>query len=625
MIVPMKKVTLVVLDREREKALKALRKVGVLHVEGRPAESADLVELERAAARLDHAYSILAEIKLPDAGRGGDSPRLDRAETFALVDRVYTLSDERHAAREEAARIESELGRLRPWGAVDPADFDYLAERGIYLFPFEMSVEDYTGLPESVRTIVVGRDKKVIRLVVWGESDLLHEGIPASARELVLPEKSTRALEADLARVRKIVPAIDERLRADAARKESILALRAELGREIEFERVRAGMPLLALSAREEGSAGPDADVAWLTGFAPADEVHRLEEAARKNGWALAADDPADEDNVPTKVRNNRLVNLISPLLDFLGTVPGYREIDISAWFLLFFGIFFAMIFGDGGYGVLLAVLSVFGILKSRAKGEKPHVGLYMFLYLSLMTVAWGAATCTWFGVPVELLPASLRSIAIPAFSNENPDAATNIKIFCFALGLAQISLAHVIGIIRNIRSLKVLGELGALMLTVGMFFVVLNLVVDAERFPLTNPVLGLVGGGFLLNFAFINYAGSVGGGILESLKNIITMLLGVVNMFGDIMSYIRLWAVGLAGSAISATVNAMAGPFLGGFALFAAAAVLLLFGHGLNFVMNVLSVIVHGVRLNTLEFSNHLGLTWSGFKYEPFSETGKK
>jgi len=114
-IVPMKKVTLVVLDREREKALKALRKVGVLHVEGRPAESADLVELERAAARLDHAYSILAEIKLPDAGRGGDSPRLDRAETFALVDRVYTLSDERHAAREEAARIESELGRLSPW------------------------------------------------------------------------------------------------------------------------------------------------------------------------------------------------------------------------------------------------------------------------------------------------------------------------------------------------------------------------------------------------------------------------------------------------------------------------------------------------------------------------------
>jgi V/A-type H+-transporting ATPase subunit I len=161
-------------------------------------------------------------------------------------------------------------------------------------------------------------------------------------------------------------------------------------------------------------------------------------------------------------------------------------------------------------------------------------------------------------------------------------------------------------------------------MMTVGMYFVVLNLVVSAEKYPLSDIILGSIGAGFLLNFIFINFEGAIGKGILESLKNIITMCLGVVNMFGDIMSYIRLWAVGLAGAAISATVNEMAGPFLGGFIIFAGV-LLLVFGHGLNYVMNALSVIVHGVRLNTLEFSNHLGLTWSGFKYEPFSETGNK
>jgi V/A-type H+-transporting ATPase subunit I len=187
-----------------------------------------------------------------------------------------------------------------------------------------------------------------------------------------------------------------------------------------------------------------------------------------------------------------------------------------------------------------------------------------------------------------------------------------------------QISLAHVIGMVNNRKSLKFLGEAGALALAVGMYFVVLNLVVDAQKYPMTPTVLGLVGGGFAVNFLFINYSGSVMGGLLESLKNIITMVLGVVNMFGDIMSYIRLWAVGLAGAAISSTINVMAGPMLGGFIVFAGI-VLLLFGHGLNTVMNVLSVLVHGVRLNTLEFSNHLGLTWSGFKYEPFSETGRK
>jgi V/A-type H+-transporting ATPase subunit I len=129
-----------------------------------------------------------------------------------------------------------------------------------------------------------------------------------------------------------------------------------------------------------------------------------------------------------------------------------------------------------------------------------------------------------------------------------------------------------------------------------------------------------LIGVGFVLNFVFANYEGSVIKSILESCKNIISVLLGVVNVFSDIVSYIRLWAVGLAGAAIAQTVNEMAGPTLGGFLIFAGI-LLLVFGHGLNMILNVLSVIVHGVRLNTLEFSSHLGMSWSGFSYKPFAE----
>jgi V/A-type H+-transporting ATPase subunit I len=85
-------------------------------------------------------------------------------------------------------------------------------------------------------------------------------------------------------------------------------------------------------------------------------------------------------------------------------------------------------------------------------------------------------------------------------------------------------------------------------------------------------------------------------------------------------MSYIRLWAVGLAGAAIANTVNSMAGPMLGSF-IFFMGVILLVFGHGLNLVLNALSVLVHGVRLNTLEFSGHVGLTWAGTPYKPFKE----
>ena len=163
-----------------------------------------------------------------------------------------------------------------------------------------------------------------------------------------------------------------------------------------------------------------------------------------------------------------------------------------------------------------------------------------------------------------------------------------------------------------------------------GMFWIVLSMVVNSKVFvmlgnigdiPVGKIEVSLIAVGFVMSFIFSNYDGSIGKSILESCKNIISVLLGVVNVFSDIVSYIRLWAVGLAGAAISDTVNTMAGPILGHAILFIAAIALLVFGHGLNMVLNLLSVIVHGVRLNTLEFSTHLGVSWSGKKYEPFSE----
>ncbi|MDR0403654.1 MAG: V-type ATP synthase subunit I, partial [Treponema sp.] len=167
-----------------------------------------------------------------------------------------------------------------------------------------------------------------------------------------------------------------------------------------------------------------------------------------------------------------------------------------------------------------------------------------------------------------------------------------------------------------------------------GMYCIILFLIAsnEARQIPLFRPAVYIFGGGFVLNFVFANYDGSVGRSILESLKNIISVILGIANVFSDIMSYIRLWAVGLAGAAIAGTVNEMAGGILGGagpvalhFVVFALGTLLLVFGHGLNLVLNALSVLVHGVRLNTLEFSGHVGLTWAGSAYRPFAKRTNK
>ncbi len=327
-------------------------------------------------------------------------------------------------------------------------------------------------------------------------------------------------------------------------------------------------------------------------------------------------------------------------MTDFLGTVPGYFEYDISGWFLGFILIFFGIIFGDGGYGLLICAAA--GLLIGKAKlSGKPISSAYLLIgLLGLATILWGMLTCTWFGLAPEALPGWLKALSVPVLSNVHADriwhpfwtngevgltTAQNTQIFCFTLALVQLTVAHVKGLVRNRRSLKLLADLGAILQLAGMYYVVLSMVVNGAVFPLGSPVgiiaIGLVGAGFLLSFVFASYEGSIGAAILDSLKNIVSVLLGVVNVFSDIVSYIRLWAVGLAGAAISTTVNELAGPLFGDLLFVAIAVVLLVFGHGLNMILNVLSVIVHGVRLNTLEFSSHLDMSWSGHKYKPFAE----
>ena len=182
----------------------------------------------------------------------------------------------------------------------------------------------------------------------------------------------------------------------------------------------------------------------------------------------------------------------------------------------------------------------------------------------------------------------------------------------------------------RNKGSIKILGDIGSVLQLLGIYYLVLSLVVNAEVFsfglviggiPIGTVAIALIGVGFILSFVFSNYEGSIIKSILSSLTNIVSILLGVVNVFSDIVSYIRLLAVGIAGAAISATVNELVSPLLGNFMFMIFAIVLLVFGHGLNMILNILSVIVHGIRLNTLEFSSHLDMSWSGHKFKPFKE----
>lgn len=620
MIVPMKKVTLLVLKNEQRHALKDLRKLGLLHIEDRSANGTLINELKSEKNDITLAMSLLTEY-LPKKEKKGVTPPslLSEEDTLTFVDSVLSLTASYKSNMEESARLSGEIASYAEWGEINTADFNFLEEKGVYLFPATTSLKTYSSLSEDIKTILVGQGKTGVKFLIWSKTNALPADLPQDIIPLKLPETSVKALKEKLKSLTAKISSYKQEMTKMSAYLNSLHALDEIVTKKLQFEIVHDGMQTIDFGDQDDKER---VQLVWLTGYIPCEDEANLSSLAKEKSWAYISQDPEEEDPVPTKIKYNKITAVIAPLTDFLGTVPGYREPDISIWFLLFFGIFFAMIFGDGGYGLLTIAISIGMMVKAKAKGEKITTAMQMFLYLGVMTTIWGVLTCSWFGADPVYLPEALKSIAIHGISAMEKAGVRNKNIMhvSFSIGIIHLSIAHIIGIIRNRKSLKLLSDAGSLSMLIGMYFVILNIIISAEKYPITNAVKLCILIGFIVNFIFANYEGSVLKSIGEACKNLISMILGLVNVFSDLMSYIRLWAVGLAGGAISMTVNTMAGPMLGGFIIFIGM-VLLVFGHGLNCIMNVLSVIVHGVRLNTMEFSTHVGLTWSGFKYMPFSE----
>jgi V/A-type H+-transporting ATPase subunit I len=351
--------------------------------------------------------------------------------------------------------------------------------------------------------------------------------------------------------------------------------------------------------------------LAWLQGFCPLDSVKKIKKTAQKNSWAIAVEKPDNPREVPTLIKNPKWVEIIKHVFNFMGTLPGYKEYDISFWFLLFFSLFFAMLVGDAGYGIIFLIATY---LARRKFKQAPAAPFFLIYTLSFATVIWGALSGNWFGVEaIAKLP--LFNFLVLDQINSFAKMNQNFMIyFCFIIGVVHLSIAHLIKSFRYLNSLKALAEIGWVCILWTAFFVASQLLVGK---PFPNFTLWLGVAGITAVILFSNFQKNVLKGALSTLG---TLPLDVISSFTDIISYLRLFAVGYATLAVATAFNTMAtstglGGFLGG----AVAAIILFFGHSLNILLCLMSVVVHGIRLNLLEFSGQLGMEWSGKEYRPF------
>lgn len=596
MIVPMKKVSLVTLSASIEETLKNLRKVGLIHLEYEDAKSPNLQELTERRSDAEKALAAIPQEPVPD---GSDTP----SEADAIIDRVLRITAQVRDLRDEADGINREYERYAPWGEFNPGDLSELAEHGLTVKLYQLTRDQFENI-EGVRPYVISREKTVVRIALVGEE---LSDIP----EMVPPSMSLGDMKKRKADIAESVDELETELGSFSTSRTEIEEKLAELDQAIEFERATLSM----------GDAG---SLAHITGFVPEAKIQKISAAAKKHAWALLIGDPDEEDIVPVLLENKKPVRIISPMFDLLGALPGYREYDISFWFLLFFTLFFAMIIGDAGYGLIFLGLSVLTVILRKAKGKAAGREMILFTVLSSATVIWGSLSGTWFGSRAIAEAAPFRYLVLEPISTFNPRSSEAVKYFCFIIGTAQIVLAHgwnFISYIRKKPRLKAFGELGWMVMVFGLFYLVLNLVLDPVAYPVPQFALYMIAGGLGFVVLFAGQDGKFFRGLLNGLKGLFQTFLDSIGAFADVISYIRLFAVGLATVEIAKSFNAMAADMGSSVVGLIGAILVLIIGHGINIVMGALSVIVHGVRLNMLEFSGHLNMEWSGISYTPFRE----
>lgn len=293
-------------------------------------------------------------------------------------------------------------------------------------------------------------------------------------------------------------------------------------------------------------------------------------------------------------------------LFRVLGLEPGYREVDVAASFMIALPVFAAMLISDAGYSLLFALGPV---LFYRRLVEHAGVELTrLLIVIGCLGMVWGLATGSFFGLDISRLLFGREPFITISLDDE---ARRFLMLLSFAIGAFHLSVARAWRALVLFPHLSALAQVGWCVFLWGMFGVVRYFVLGGAL-GWDTPFPYLLGVGAVLAILFA-----------EPRSNPLTMLaLGLANFplsmlgtFSDIMSYVRLMAIGLAGSALAVQFNALAvaaGPWL--------MAPILLFGHGLNVGLCLIALFAHGVRLNVLEFSGNIGMEWTGYPYRPYT-----
>lgn len=551
-------------------------------------------ELSKAIERAGHLKRVARELA---------SLKIAATEPFSSVDEAVAAYDEATAkiAQNSAivARARQEAEQVAVWGDFDPDQIYRLQDAGIRLRFFETTNKAYKPEWEEQYPIeVVHRDANTVHFVVAekAEEPLV---IDIQALEIAPPVNSYVQKESEINRLEAEIEEHRGRVARAALHRQEIIETAEQMSQNIDYEYVK-----------KAGDEGAEGTLKILEGWSPNEDRAAIEEFAASQDVIFTVEDGRMEHNPPIKLKNNFFSRVYEPI-GKLYLLPRYDELDMTPFFAPFFMLFFGMCFGDAGYGLLLIVAILVLWKKIPAKFRD---FAWLGIFLNLGAVVFGTLTGNVFGIEIFKLQALVPYKEFFLDSN-------TVFYLSVVIGAIQVLFAQILRIFNRIKRggsfIYGVSSIGWVLLFISSIVAFTGVADPIYSSSSVAYYITLGVSGFLILFfgkpgknPFVNFG--------AGLYNCYEMATGVA---GDLISYVRLFAIGVAGTVIAQVFNELSIGMSGDIPVLSIIImiIILVIGHGLNMFISILGAFVHPVRLTFVEFYKNAEFEGGGREFKPF------
>lgn len=602
MILKMKKYTFLVYHKQYIEFLEKMREMGVLHVIEKPegvAENDVLREEMLIASRVKSALKYL-EKRIP---KNANLAEIDaNLKGQVILEKVEYALAAKEVLEQKLIHLEKDRERMEVWGSFSHQRLNELKEHGFITNFYSCNLrkfdQEWEVLYNAFEIDTVGSTRYFVTVT---KPDVV---IDIEADPVKLSASTAEELGVEITKVRfSLDNANAEIIQMSVSFFNTLKAFQGDTIGSIDFSKV------LLNTQREAHNK-----LMLLEGWCPEETELTLNTLLDTTEVYYEVSEPTETDKVPIKLKNNRFSKLYE-MIGELYDIPNYHEIDLTPFFAPFYMLFFGLCLGDAGYGFILVLISIF----ARAK-VKPALKpvLTLVSWLGGATVVMGIVSGTFFGY-------NLLESKIPWLESFKVIMLDPNQLFYTALmlGVVQIMFGMIIkaiGLVRRYGLPASLSTWGWILVLIGggavyALSTYAGLAPEITKWAYIS--IGVIGGLliFLLNDLKRNPLINIGAGLWDT-YNMATGLLG------DVLSYIRLFALGISGAVMGFVFNDLAIQLSGNIPVISPIIMILimLVGHGINIFMSGLSAFVHPMRLTFVEFYKNSGFEGGGKKYSPFA-----